>query len=56
MESIKTAGLVLLSDVSGTSFDTDDPLGPSFQGLPKEIDGTLRSNGILRFMDSVDMN
>jgi CDK inhibitor PHO81 len=56
IDSIKTAGLVLISDISGTSLDMDGAApGPISQLLPEGVDGTLRSNGVLGFTDSVDM-
>lgn len=54
-EAIKTAGLVLISDVSATSSTTESAarrqLGPPSDG----VDGMLRKNGVLRFHESVDM-
>jgi CDK inhibitor PHO81 len=49
IESIKTAGLVLISDVSGLK----PPFGP--RGVPDGVDGTVKGNGVLHFNDSVDM-
>lgn len=49
IESIKTAGLVLISDVSGLN----TPFGP--RGVPDGVDGTVKGNGVLHFNDSVDM-
>jgi CDK inhibitor PHO81 len=53
-ESIKTAGLVLISDISAdTAAESSErrQLGPPSDG----VDGVLRSNGVLRFHDSVDI-
>ena len=55
IEAIKTAGLVLISDQSGSSEDTL-PTGFSLlHGGPDGVDGTLRQNAVLHFNDSVDM-
>ncbi|KAF2672801.1 ankyrin repeat protein nuc-2 [Microthyrium microscopicum] len=55
VETIKAAGLVLISDISGSPADSGDPpRGSSHATLLEKVDGTVRSNGILRFMDSVD--
>ncbi|KIW05164.1 uncharacterized protein PV09_03715 [Verruconis gallopava] len=52
-ESIKTAGLVLISDVSADpeSESARQQLGPPNDG----VDGIFRSNGVLRFHDSINM-
>lgn len=64
IESIKVAGLVLVSDVSS---DGDQPrsnpsnnrVGTSaaaqFYGIPDGIDGILKGNGVLVFNDTIDM-
>lgn len=57
VESIKTAGLVLISDVSSPSGKDSEasrrpqPLGPPSDG----VDGVFRTNGVLRFHESVDL-
>lgn len=51
VESIKAAGLVLVTDTSEESSMTDSPL----YRMPDGVDGFLRSNGVLRFNDTVDM-
>ena len=48
VDSIKTAGLVLIADVSDGA-----PLATAIP--PERIDGTLQVNGVLRFNASVDM-
>jgi CDK inhibitor PHO81 len=62
IEAIKTAGLVLISDMSNKGEGDDDdenvPMGfggPNLHVTPEGIDGTLRRNAVLRFNDSVDM-
>ena len=58
VESIKAAGLVLVSDISEDFTPSHGP-GPDAlrhtYRMPEGIDGFLRGNGILRFNDSVDM-
>lgn len=55
IEAIKTAGLVLISDQSGSNEDTIPTGFPLLHGGPDGVDGTLRRNAILHFNDSVDM-
>ena len=53
-ESIKTAGLVLIADVTADSASESaarTQLGPPNDGL----DGLLRGNGVLSFHESIDM-
>jgi len=54
VESIKTAGLVLISDISGFMPESHKSrvLGPT---TDSGVDGTLKGNGVLHFNDSVDM-
>ncbi|KAF2416400.1 hypothetical protein EJ08DRAFT_600583, partial [Tothia fuscella] len=52
IEAIKTASLVLISDVSGSK-DRSAAFGP--RGVPEGVDGTVKGNGVLHFNDSVDM-
>ncbi|KAF2398972.1 hypothetical protein EJ06DRAFT_543679 [Trichodelitschia bisporula] len=55
IESIKTAGLVLIADVG--SSNPEASAGHRW-GVPvarEGVDGTVRANGVLRFNDSVDM-
>ena len=53
VDTIKSAGLVLVSDVSGT--DADGPKGPYHKLVSDKVDGTIHGNGILLFRESVDM-
>ena len=53
-ESIKTAGLVLIADLTADSASESAArrqLGPPSDG----VDGVLRGNGVLRFHESIDM-
>lgn len=60
IESIKTAGLVLVTDVSGNAVHdtTQARLGvarPIGDSMPNGVDGILKGNGVLRFNESIDM-
>lgn len=61
VDSIKTAGLVLINDVSNGDAMAGQPLSASTasstmsQLLPDHVDGTFQVNGVLRFNTSVDM-
>jgi CDK inhibitor PHO81 len=60
IESIKTAGLVLVTDVSDSDNRTPGSgnLGvarPSRDAIPDGVDGCLKANGVLRFNESIDM-
>lgn len=60
IESIKTAGLVLVTDVSDADARVTGGanLGiarPSRDAIPNGVDGFLKANGILRFNESIDM-
>jgi CDK inhibitor PHO81 len=60
IESIKTAGLVLVTDVSDSSAHASTPgslgvSGPRGDIVPNGVDGVLNGNGVLRFNDSIDM-
>ncbi|KAL5439641.1 hypothetical protein PMIN06_009881 [Paraphaeosphaeria minitans] len=60
IESIKTAGLVLVTDVSDnaahenaqTNLGVARPIGDF---MPNGVDGILKGNGVLRFNESIDM-
>lgn len=59
IEAVKTAGLVLIADLSGSNDDVpmEDsgfPRSYGVQGL-ESVDGMVRGNAVLRFNDSVDM-
>lgn len=53
VESIKVAGLVLVTDTSDESL----PSGPEVRPyrMPEGVDGMLKGNGILRFNEMIDM-
>ena len=60
IESIKTAGLVLVSDNSENLVEDSSHahLGvarPIGEYMPNGVDGMLKGNGVLRFNESVDM-
>lgn len=50
IESIKVAGLVLITDVSYST----TPTRPNLISIPKGVDGMLIDNAILKFMDTVE--
>ncbi|KAH0565830.1 hypothetical protein GP486_000778 [Trichoglossum hirsutum] len=52
VESIKVAGLVLVTDTSGDSTYTT---GAAFQRLQEGVDGTIRDYGVLKFNETIDM-
>jgi CDK inhibitor PHO81 len=59
IEAVKTAGLVLIADLSGSNDDvpmedTGFPRSHGVQGL-EGVDGMVKGNAVLRFNDSVDM-
>ncbi|KAF2461665.1 putative ankyrin repeat protein nuc-2 [Lineolata rhizophorae] len=54
IRSIKVAGLVLISDVSGEPPATQASAS-SAASAQTGVDGVLKGNGVLRFNDSVDM-
>lgn len=59
IEAVKTAGLVLIADLSGSNDDlpmegAGFPRNHGVQGL-EGVDGMVRGNAVLRFNDSVDM-
>jgi len=53
-ESIKVAGLVLITDVTDTAAMPKAPAS-SYHGIPDSVDGMLEGNSILRFNESIDM-
>ena len=63
IESIKTAGLVLVSDITDSGADGGVGLGngglqvaqPRRYRTPDGVDGFLRGNGVLCFNETVDM-
>lgn len=54
IESIKVAGLVLVSDISADS-DYAGTRGQEQYRAPEGVDGILRGNGMLRFNETIDM-
>lgn len=59
IEAVKTAGLVLIADLTGSSDDmpieeSGFPRSHGVKGL-EGVDGMVRGNAVLRFNDSVDM-
>jgi hypothetical protein len=54
VDTIKSAGLVLVSDVSGTAADVKE--GPRNRLVSDKVDGTIHSNGVLLFRDNIDMS
>ena len=57
IESIKTAGLVLVSDITDSVADNGglQIAQPRRQTTPDGVDGFLRGNGVLCFNETVDM-
>lgn len=56
VESIKVAGLVLVSDAStGAQQSARSVTRSAPSGLSEGVAGTLSSNGIMRFNDTVDV-
>jgi len=59
IESIKTAGLVLVTDVSDKgSREMSGGLGvarPIGNYVPNGVDGILKGSGVLRFNESIDV-
>lgn len=55
IESIKTQGLVLVTDKSSDIDTGDGATRYPFPRLPEGIDGVLKGNGVLRFNESIDM-
>jgi CDK inhibitor PHO81 len=60
IESIKTAGLVLVTDITDSPEDGSSQsklhiAQPRRQATPDGVDGYLRGNGVLCFNETVDM-
>jgi CDK inhibitor PHO81 len=60
IESIKTAGLVLVADITDSPEDGSGQSKPAVarprqQATPDGVDGYLRGNGVLCFNETVDM-
>jgi CDK inhibitor PHO81 len=54
-DSIKSQGLVLVTDKSTESPTGTERHGDPFPRLPEGIDGVLKANGVLRFNETIDM-
>lgn len=52
VEAIKTAGLVLVSDITNKQ-DAHEMSG--MNDIPEGLDGVLENNAVLRFNESIDM-
>lgn len=55
VEAIKSHGLALVLDKSADKTPELGPLADPFPRMPKGVDGMLKSNGVLRFSESIDM-
>lgn len=56
IESIKTAGLVLVTDITDGSAGLEPVVAqPRQRATPDGVDGYLRGNGVLCFNETVDM-
>lgn len=55
VEAIKSQGLALVIDRSAEQVQDPSTLADPFPRLPEGIDGVLRSDGVLRFNESIDM-
>lgn len=54
VDSIKSHGLALVTDKSEATPEANAQ-SDGFSRPPKGVDGVLKSHGILRFNDSIDM-
>ena len=52
IDTIKSAGLVLVSDVSGSAAEGEEGRN---RLVSDKVDGTIRGNGVLLFAESVDI-
>ena len=55
IESIKVAGLVLVTDTSKESLASGASAAARSYRMPEGVDGILKGNGILRFNEMIDM-
>lgn len=55
VDSIKSQGLALVIDRSAEKQPDFDPMSDPFPRLPNGVDGLLKSNGVLRFNETIDM-
>ena len=54
IDSVKSQGLALVTDVSGTT-PARSPFADPFPRLPEGVDGMLKNHGVLRFTESIDI-
>jgi CDK inhibitor PHO81 len=54
VDAIKSHGLALVTDKSADT-SAAHPLADPFPRLPDGVDGILKSHGILRFNETIDM-
>ena len=55
IEAIKSHGLVLVIDKSAEAMLDGGIYTGTFPGLAEGIDGVLKTDGVLRFNESIDM-
>jgi CDK inhibitor PHO81 len=55
VDAIKSQGLALVVDKSGEKQSDFSPNADPFPRLPKGVDGLFKSNGVLRFNESIDV-
>jgi CDK inhibitor PHO81 len=55
VDAIKSCGLALVVDRSGEKQPEFNPLADPFPRLPAGVDGLLKSNGVLRFDECIDV-
>ena len=55
VDAIKSAGLALVVDKSAEKQPDFDPMVDPFPRIPNGVDGMLRSNGVLRFNETIDV-
>jgi CDK inhibitor PHO81 len=55
VDTIKSHGLVLVTDKSTERTPVIDPHQNPFPRLAEGIDGVLRANGVLRFNETIEM-
>ena len=55
INAIKSEGLVLVTDQSTEPQVQTNVRDDPFPRLPEGIDGALKGNGVLRFVESIDM-
>ena len=55
VDAIKSQGLALVVDRSAEADQDSSSLADPFPRLPEGIDGVMRSDGVLRFNEFIDM-